>query len=102
MLPTKCIAVLKKHKDEVWTVQFSPSGKRLASQGKDNLVYLWSFTPLNDPRFSNSKSYATENEKNGKNPGLKGSTNPLFSSGSYRQPYQYRIKCTHEIKAHSD
>lgn len=41
MLPTKCIAVLRKHKDEVWNVKFSSSGNKLASVSKDNIIYLW-------------------------------------------------------------
>jgi WD40 repeat protein len=42
MLPTKCIAVLKRHKDEVWNIKFSQSGNKLASVGKDNMILLWS------------------------------------------------------------
>lgn len=41
MIPTKCIAVLNKHKDEVWQVKFSSSGKKMASIGKDNMVCIW-------------------------------------------------------------
>ena len=48
MLPTKCIATLSKHKDEVWSVKFSPTGKRLVSMGKDNLIYIWQFIQLFD------------------------------------------------------
>jgi hypothetical protein len=46
MLPSKCIATLTKHKDEVWSVKFSITGKRLASMGKDNLIYIWQFTKI--------------------------------------------------------
>jgi WD40 repeat protein len=35
---------LQKHKDEVWIAKFSNNGKKLATVGKDNIVYLWSFT----------------------------------------------------------
>lgn len=72
MIPTKCIAVLTKHKDEVWSVKFSPSGKKLASMGKDNIIFLWSFMQTLD----NSK---------------------LQKSCQYK----YKIKCTHEIRGHS-
>ena len=48
MIPTKCIAVLSKHKDEVWCVKFSMSGKKLASIGKDNIIYLWSLQQIYD------------------------------------------------------
>lgn len=48
MIPTKCIAVLKKHKDEVWNVKFSASGNRLASVGKDHLIYIWSISKINN------------------------------------------------------
>jgi len=41
-IPSKCIGVLKKHKDEVWMVKFAPSGTRFASVGKDNVIFLWS------------------------------------------------------------
>lgn len=81
MLPTKCIAVLTKHRDEVWSIQFSPSGKRMASMGKDNLVYLWIFT----------KQYDMHNQSKHSNK----------SSVYHDSPYKYRIKCTHEIKAHN-
>lgn len=46
MLPTKCIATLTRHRDEVWNVKFSPSGNRLASVGKDNTLILWSLTKI--------------------------------------------------------
>jgi len=36
------IAILKKHRDEVWIAKFSNSGKKLATVGKDNIIYLWS------------------------------------------------------------
>eukprot|EP00347_Sterkiella_histriomuscorum_P016334 403353588 len=88
MIPTKCIAVLKQHKDEVWTAIFSPSGKKLATQGKDNLVYLWSFTQVTDNRYVDAVS--------GKNQGL----NNGYTQFS-QKPYKYRIKCTHEIRAHN-
>ena len=48
MIPTKCIAVMKKHKDEVWNVKFSSTGNRLASVGKDQLLYIWSITKVNN------------------------------------------------------
>lgn len=81
MLPTKCIGVLTKHKDEVWCIQFSQSGKRMASMGKDNIVYLWTF--IKQYEFTNRLS------------------NGGCSSNGYNEcPYRYRIKCTHEIKAH--
>lgn len=44
MIPTKCLAILQKHKDEVWQVKFSPGGTRFASIGKDNILYVWSIT----------------------------------------------------------
>lgn len=44
MIPTKCLAVLHKHKDEVWQVKFSPCGTRFATIGKDNLIFIWSIS----------------------------------------------------------
>jgi len=40
-LPCKEIAVLTKHSDEVWFVQFSHNGKYLASASKDRTVRIW-------------------------------------------------------------
>lgn len=51
MIPTKCLAVLSKHKDEVWLVRFSPSGQRLATVGKDHLLCLWSLTKQKGDRY---------------------------------------------------
>ena len=52
LIPTKCIGVINKHKDEVWQVKFSSSGKKIASMGKDNVVCLWSFLQISpsDPQ----------------------------------------------------
>jgi WD40 repeat protein len=47
MLPTKCVAVLKRHKDEVWIIKFSNSGHKLATIGKDNVIVIWQFTKIN-------------------------------------------------------
>lgn len=41
-VPSRCIAVLKKHRDEVWMVKWAPSGNRFATVGKDNVIFLWS------------------------------------------------------------
>jgi len=40
-LPTKCRYTLTDHLDEVWFVQFSHDGKRLASASKDQTVRIW-------------------------------------------------------------
>jgi WD40 repeat protein len=57
MIPSKCIGVLKgRHKDEIWNVKFSPSGNRLASVGKDNMVYLWSLSKINSINNLNSNN----------------------------------------------
>ncbi len=44
MIPSKFLGTLHKHKDEVWQVKFSPCGTRLASIGKDNLIFIWSIS----------------------------------------------------------
>mmetsp|Transcript_7506 Transcript_7506/g.5701 ORF Transcript_7506/g.5701 Transcript_7506/m.5701 type:complete len:144 (+) Transcript_7506:669-1100(+) len=71
LLPSKAIAVLHKHKDEVWIVRFSNSGKKLATVSKDNLICLWSLN------YDNIQSSATKNLG------------------------KLKVKCTHEIKGHS-
>ena len=72
MIPSKCVGVLSKHKDEVWQVKFSPSGAKLATVGKDNILYLWTI----------NKVIATNQKSTSK--GIK-----------------YRVKCTHEIRGHN-
>jgi WD40 repeat protein len=65
MIPSKCIGVLKgRHKDEVWIVKFSPSGNRLASVGKDNMVYLWSLSKINSTN-NNSINNLNSNNSSG-------------------------------------
>ena len=44
MIPNKCVAILSKHKDEVWQTKFSVDGSMLATIGKDNLLYIWTIT----------------------------------------------------------
>ena len=39
--PKHCISVLKLHQDEVWSIQFSPDGRYLASASKDKHIILW-------------------------------------------------------------
>lgn len=54
MIPTKCLAILQKHKDEVWQVKFSPNGTRFATIGKDNIIFLWSITKTGGSKFQNT------------------------------------------------
>jgi len=44
-LPTRCVARLDRHMDEVWFVAVSHSGKYIASSSKDKTVILWDCTP---------------------------------------------------------
>ena len=81
MLPTKCIGILTKHRDEVWQVKFSPSGTKIATIGKDNFIYIWSI------------SKQTSNIPSG--------TTFKPSNSGINNKNKYRIKCTHEIKGHS-
>lgn len=39
--PLATVQVLKDHSDEVWFVQFSNDGTRLATSSKDNTVIIW-------------------------------------------------------------
>lgn len=39
--PLATVQVLKYHSDEVWFVQFSNDGTRLATSSKDNTVIIW-------------------------------------------------------------
>ena len=45
-IPTRTVAVLGGHSDEVWHVQFSHDGTRLASASKDNSVVVWDVSGL--------------------------------------------------------
>ena len=45
-IPTRTVAVLRGHSDEVWHVQFSHDGTRLASASKDNSVIIWDVSQL--------------------------------------------------------
>lgn len=40
-LPTKCIATLPRHKDQVWLVRFSRKGDKFASLCKDGTICIW-------------------------------------------------------------
>ena len=44
-VPRSTRHVLEGHTDEVWFVQFSPSGSLLASASKDNVVVVWTTQP---------------------------------------------------------
>jgi WD40 repeat protein len=37
----ECVAVLTGHTDEVFSAVFHPDGKRLASAGRDQAIWLW-------------------------------------------------------------
>jgi WD40 repeat protein len=41
-LPSKCIATLSRHKDQVWIVKFSSTGEKIASLCKDGSICIWS------------------------------------------------------------
>lgn len=89
MLPTKCIATLKRHKDEVWIIKFSNSGNRLATIGKDNVLVIWQFI-----KIANSTDQAANNVLNNNKHGGGGRNHHAPPN------HKYRIKCTHEIKGH--
>jgi len=55
MIPSHCLAVLSRHRDEVWLVKFSPSGLKIASIGKDCVLYLWSISKA--PGLSKANQY---------------------------------------------
>lgn len=41
MFPRDTVAILQVHSDEVWTMEWSHSGKLLASASKDQTVIIW-------------------------------------------------------------
>jgi len=45
--PTKAVLELKHHKDEVWFLQFSNDGSKLASSSKDTTVIIYETTTYN-------------------------------------------------------
>eukprot|EP00243_Klebsormidium_subtile_P002915 TRINITY_DN15944_c0_g1_i1.p1 TRINITY_DN15944_c0_g1~~TRINITY_DN15944_c0_g1_i1.p1 ORF type:complete len:606 (-),score=172.76 TRINITY_DN15944_c0_g1_i1:173-1990(-) len=47
-IPTETVQVLEAHTDEVWYLQFSHDGKKLASASKDNTVIIWEVRAAND------------------------------------------------------
>ena len=54
-MPTQFIQImplqkLEAHRDEVWHVQFSHGGDRLASASKDRTAIIWGVAPGGDAR----------------------------------------------------
>jgi len=45
-IPSETWRILKAHRDEVWLVQFSHSGRWLLSAGKDGLIVVWDVARL--------------------------------------------------------
>ena len=54
--------------------------------GKDNLIYIWQFTQL----FDGTLKTGQDKVKNGQS---------TFNATS-SNPHKYKIKCSHEIRAH--
>ena len=57
-VPRSTRHVLEGHTDEVWFVQFSPSGSLLASASKDNVVVVWDVTQPSVPKLSELRGAA--------------------------------------------
>jgi len=56
-VPRSTRHVLEGHTDEVWFVQFSPSGALLASASKDNVVVVWDVTQPSVPKLSELRGH---------------------------------------------
>eukprot|EP01117_Protostelium_nocturnum_P016785 TRINITY_DN6713_c0_g1_i6.p1 TRINITY_DN6713_c0_g1~~TRINITY_DN6713_c0_g1_i6.p1 ORF type:complete len:564 (+),score=180.23 TRINITY_DN6713_c0_g1_i6:331-2022(+) len=59
-LPTKCIKILKCHTDEVWYLEFSHNGKRLASCSKDSSIIIWDEDHFNNDSSQNKSPLSKE------------------------------------------
>uniref|UniRef100_A0A7S3XDX8 Uncharacterized protein n=1 Tax=Picocystis salinarum TaxID=88271 RepID=A0A7S3XDX8_9CHLO len=49
VLPTRQVAILDGHRDEVWHVQFSHDGTKLATASKDGSACVWHLDPESRP-----------------------------------------------------
>ncbi|XP_019864282.1 PREDICTED: WD repeat-containing protein 26-like isoform X1 [Amphimedon queenslandica] len=52
--PSEAVHTLKEHSDEIWFLQFSHDGTRLASGCKDGQIFIWAIEPSERPKKSHS------------------------------------------------
>ena len=86
LIPTNCLATLRKHKDQVWFCKFNPQGTKFATVCKDGIILIWSMT-----RVAESETLQR-----------KGAVNLFAGQSSHltASPTGYKIELTHEIKEH--
>jgi WD40 repeat protein len=87
LFPRITTTVLQVHTDEVWSLEWSHSGKFLASASKDKSVIVWSvgvsiFEPSASPAYSNAELYMSQPN-----------SNPDISLHLHLQDHQFPVGC---------